>query len=96
MGLFDKNYKNTSDNTYEEIRKYLKPKDNKKHVIMINSMSKAITTGWECENKCTIQIDTILENMQNEGYEIVDIKFDSTYQQSISNTFLIRTLIIYK
>ena len=94
MGLFDKNIEKSSNNSYEEIKKYLKPKDNKKHIIMVNTMSKSITNGWECENKYTLHIDTIIENMQNDGYEIIDIKFDST-QQSVSNMFLIRTLIIY-
>ena len=96
MGLFDKNIEKSSDNKYEEIKKYLKPKDDKKHIIMVNTMSKSITNGWECENKYTLQIDTIIENMQNDGYEIIDIKFDSTQQQSIANTFLIKTIIIYK
>ena len=94
MGLFDKNIEKSANNSYEEIKKYLKPKDNKKHIIMVNTMSKSITNGWECENKYTLQIDTIIENMQDDGYEIIDIKFDST-QQSVSNMFLIRTLIIY-
>ena len=96
MGLFDKNIEKSSNNKYEEIKRYLKPKNNKKHIIMINTMSKIITTGWECENNYTIQVDTIIENMQNDGYEIIDIKFDSTPQQSITNSFLIRTLIMYK
>lgn len=95
MGLFDKNIEKSANNNYEEIKKYLKPKDNRKHIIMINTMSKSVTNGWECENKYTLQIDTIMENMQNDGYEIIDIKIDST-NQSVENMFLIRTLIIYK
>lgn len=96
MGLFDKNYeKSTTDVYSSDIKQYLKQKDGKKHIIMINTMSKSTTTGWECENKYTIQIDNIMEMMQNDGYEIVDVKFELT-QAAIANMALIRTLIIYK
>lgn len=95
MGIFDKNYEKASDNLYQNIKQYLKPRNGIKHIIMLNTMSKSITNGLECENKYTIQINGIIEDMQNEGYEILDIKIESI-QQSIANMFLIRTLIIYK
>lgn len=90
MGIFDNNYEKSSDKTYEDIKKYLKSKDGKKHIILINSMMKMTTNGWECENKYTIQIDTILEHMQDDGYEILDLKIEH-----MENS-LLRTLIIYK
>lgn len=96
MGLFDKNYDKTTENLYENMKLYLKAKDGMKHIIMLNTMSKSITNGLECENKYTIQINNIIETMQREGYEIVDVKIDNTIHQSVGNAFLIRTLIIYK
>lgn len=96
MGLFDKEYEKTTENLYGNIEKYLKPKNGKKHIIMLNTMSKSTTSGLECENKYTIQIDNIIEKMQSNGYEIIDIKIDNTMFQSIGTAFLIRTLIIYK
>lgn len=96
MGIFDKNYEKSAENLYEQIRAYLKPKDERKHIILINSMSKATTNGCECDNKYTIQINSIIEDMQNEGYEIIDVKIDDTSYQTVGVAFLIRTLIIYK
>ena len=96
MGLFDKNYEKSTENLYENVKQYLKPKDGMKHIIMLNTMSKSITNGLECENKYTIQINNIMETMQEEGYEIVDVKIDNTTYQAMGNAFLIRTLIIYK
>ena len=83
-------------NLYKNIEKYLKQKDGKKHIIMLNTMSKSTTNGLECENKYTIQINNIIEKMQSNGYEIIDIKIDNTMFQSMGSAFLIRTLIVYR
>ena len=96
MGIFDKNYEKSSDNLYNDIEKYLKPKDEMKHAIMINTMTKSTTNGLECDNKYTIQINSVIEEMQKAGYEIMDIKIDNTPFQTMGSAFLIRTLIIYK
>ena len=96
MGLFDKNYEKSTEDLYENVKQYLKHKDGMKHVIMLNTMSKSITNGLECENKYTIQNNNIIEAMQVDGYEIIDVKIDNTTYQSMGNAFLIRTLIIYK
>jgi hypothetical protein len=96
MGLFDKGYENSTENLYKNIEKYLKQKDGKKHIIMLNTMSKSTTNGLECENKYTIQINNIIEKMQSNGYEIIDIKIDNTMFQSMGSAFLIRTLIVYR
>ena len=45
MGLFDKNYEKSTENLYENIKQFLKPKDGLKHIIMLNTMSKSITNG---------------------------------------------------
>ena len=96
MGLFDKGYEKSTENLYGNIEKYLKPKDGKKHIIMLNTMSKSTTNGLECEDKYTIQIDNIIEKMQSSGYEIIDIKIDNTMFQSMGTAFLIRTSITYR
>ena len=96
MGLFDKGYEKSTENLYENVKQYLKPKDGLKHIVMLNTMSKTTTNGLECENKYTIQINNIIEEMQRNNYEILDVKIDNTSFQAMGNAFLIRTLIIYK
>lgn len=44
---------------------------------MVNSFSKWLNQTFECENKYTGQIDGIITAMQENGYEIVDVKFNS-------------------
>lgn len=95
MGIFDKNYEKSADNLYEDVKKYLKPKNGKKNVIMLNTMSKALTNGFECESKYTLQINEIINAMQDDGYEILDIKMDNSLYQTVGNPFIIRTLIMY-
>ncbi len=95
MGLFDKNFEKSTNELYQDIKKYLSPKDGKKHVVLINTTSKLMTNGIECENKYTVQINSVIEEMQQEGYEILDIKLDAS-QQVMGNVSLIRTLIEYK
>lgn len=97
MGLFTKMQENMADSTYENMKKYLKEKDGKIHIIMINSFSKWINQNFECENKYTTQLDSILSAMQNDGYEIVDIKFNSIQNQGVSGQAEgFHTLIMYR
>lgn len=97
MGLFSSTQKTMASSVYSNMKKYLKPKDGKTHVIMVNSFSKWLNQSFECESKYTTQIDTIISNMQNDGYEIVDIKFNSLLNQGISGEMEgFRTLILYK
>lgn len=95
MGIFDKNLDKSSDNLYEDVRKYLKPRNGKKQVVLINTMSKMATNGLECDNKYTLQISGVLDEMQNDGYEIIDVKIE-TLPSSVGAAALIRTLVIYK
>lgn len=97
MALFTKSQKNTASNVYENSRQYLKPKDGKIHVIMINSFSKFVNQVFECENKYTTQIDEFISAMQDDGYEIIDIKFNSIQGQGITGSMEgFHTLITYK
>lgn len=97
MGFFNNVQKETAVATYEQMKKYLKNKDGKVHVLMVNSFSKFVNEIFGCESKYTTQIDEIILSMQNDGYEIVDIKFNSVQNQGISAQMEgFHTLIIYK
>ena len=97
MGVFSNSQKNSAVNIYQQTKKFLKPKDGNKHVVMINSYSKFINQIFSCDDKYTIQIDEILTYMQKDGYEICDIKLGVLQGQGIFNTMEgFYSLIIYK
>lgn len=97
MGLFTNTQKSTANTVYEALKKYLKPKDGMVHVVMINSFSKLANQVFGCDDKYTTQIDEIVMNMQNDGYVIVDIKFNSLMGQGLTgNSEGFNTLIMYK
>lgn len=97
MGLFSGMQQQASVNVYEQTKKFLKPKDDKIHIVMINSFSKLINQIFGCEDKYTIQIDEIISKMQDDGYEIVDVKINSIQNQGISGSMEgFHTLITYK
>ena len=98
MGFFDSSRKDSGAILYDrEIKKYLKPQDGKVHVIMVNSFSKFLNQNFGCESKYTLQIDEILIKMQEDGYEIVDIKFNSLKNQGLLGDMEgFHTLIMYK
>lgn len=95
MGMFDKNIEKSGKDLYSDVKQYLSTKDGKKHIVMVNTMSKLTTNGMECESKYTLQIDSVISEMQQEGYEILDVKMEIS-QTAMGNAQLIRTLIIYK
>ena len=88
MELFNKDYKDNSEKSYEDVKKCLKPKDGMKHVVMINISADP---NSECDNKYTAQMNKILAGMQKDEYEIIDIKIENYL-----SVYLVRTLIIYK
>ena len=97
MGLFTGSQKAAAQTQYASAKQYLKPKDGKVHVIMFNSFSKFLNQNFECENKYTTQIDEILSGMQNDGYEIIDVKFSSLQNQGLTKEMEgFHTLIMYK
>ena len=97
MGMFSKSQQNSAINTYEkEVRPLLK-KDGFTHVVMINSFSKWINQYFGAEDKYTRQIDEILSRMQQEGLEVLDVKFDSLKNQGLTGDMEgFHTLITYK
>lgn len=98
MGLFNKSEKEPPKSIYETMFKsYMKGKDGKIHIIMVNSFSKWLNQNFGCENKYTEQIDAILLGIQEDGYEIVDIKFNSLQNQGLAGQMEgFNTLIMYK
>ena len=89
--------KDSADTTYELTKKFLKEKDGNIHVVMINSFSKLGNQVFSCESKYTSQLDQIITDMQNDGYEIVDIKFNSIQNQGLTGQAEgFHTLILYK
>ena len=97
MGFFTSTQKAASTNVYEQMKQYIAPKDGKIHVLMVNSFSKFANQAFQCEDKYTTQIDTILSYLQDDGYEIIDVKFNSVKNQGLTGEMEgFHTLIMYQ
>jgi hypothetical protein len=97
MGLFTGHQKKSANTVYEEEVKPLLKSDGMIHVLMLNSFSKFVNVFLGAEDKYTNQIDLILTKMQEDGYEIIDIKFNSLKNQGITEDMEgFHTLITYK
>lgn len=97
MGLFTNSQTAVAETVYEKTKQYLKPKDGKIHLLMINSFSKFANQNFECEDKYTTQLNVILDGLQSDGYEIVDVKFNSLMGQGLTGTAEgFHTIILYK
>lgn len=68
---------------------YLEPKNGNKHIFLVHT---GINNGNKPEEVYTKKINKIIENIQNRGYEIIDIKLEIGGTQGLSY----ETLIIYK
>ncbi|CEP83725.1 MAG: zinc ribbon domain-containing protein [Paeniclostridium sp.] len=80
------------ENAYNEIKESLKEKDGKVHIIMIKGRSFFSYEELECLNKYTNEVDSILSFMQDDGYEIIDVKYQLVgYSENQYST-----LIMYK
>lgn len=63
---------------------------------MINSFSKLLNQNFGCEDKYTIQINEIITKIQEDGYEIIDVKFNSIQNQGLTGQMKgFHTLITY-
>lgn len=80
------------ENAYNEIKESLKEKDGKVHIIMINGKSFLALKELECLNKYTNEVDSVLSFMQDDGYEIIDVKYQ--FISDSSRQYI--TLIMYK
>ena len=88
----------TAANIYNhQVKKNVHEKDGFVHVMMINSFSKWINQNFGVEDKYTTQLDQIVTGLQSDGYEIVDIKFNSLQNQGLSGQQEgFNTLIMYR
>lgn len=98
MGIFNSTQKVMSISIYEkQIKPQLKESNGYTHVLMINSFSKWLNQNFGCEDKYTTQIEEIIAGMQQDGYEIIDIKFNSIPGQGLTKQMEgYHTLITYK
>ena len=98
MGLLSKSRKASGDVIYNnKVKPQLVAKDGNIHIVMINSFSKLVNQNFGVESKYTEQIGSVINDLQQDGYEIVDIKFDSLKGQGITGTAEgFHTLIMYK
>lgn len=67
----------------------LEPKNGNKHILLIHT---GISNGNKPEIIYTPKINEILEQIQNKGYEVLDVKLEIGGGQGLSY----ETLIIYK
>ena len=67
----------------------LKPKDGKYHVVLIKSRSKSAY-----DNIQVLELEYMLEEIQRQGYEIVDIKIMGV--QRAGGTIGSEVLVVYK
>lgn len=98
MGLLSKSRKTSGDVLYNnEVKPQLVAKDGNIHIVMIDSFSRFINQNFGVESKYTEQIGSVVNDLQKDGYEIVDIKFDSLKGQGITGTSEgFHTLIMYR
>lgn len=97
MGFFQNAQKSVADTVYNQMKQNLSPKDGKVHIIMVNSFSKLGNQNFGVDEKYTTEIDSLLFSMQNDGYEIVDVKFNSISGQGLTgNRTGFNTVILYK
>lgn len=98
MGLFSNGRKNSGAQLYNDsVKPTLVAQDGAKHVLMITSFSKFLNQNFDVETKYTEQINPILSGMQSDGYEIIDIKFNTMSNEGLTgDSTQFQTMIIYK
>ena len=80
-----------------EYKNTIKPKNGNIHVMMVDSFA-GLGEGStiQIEEKYSNQINEFLDTLQNKGYEIVDVKFNSVPIQKMTSNMKYQTLILYK
>lgn len=97
MGFFEDRRKNSADVVYSSAKAHLKPKDGHIHVILFEGYSSFTgQAGLDCDKRYTDEIDEILTKMQDDGYQIIDVKIllDQRGLSGTRNGFY--TLVLYK
>ena len=83
MGHFRK------ENNDEEIKTNLELKNGKIHILLIHT---SISNGNKPEEIYVTKINKIIDDMQEKGYEIVDVKLEIGGTQGLSY----ETLVLYR
>ena len=97
MGIFSGSQQTQAQGVYSRMRSFLAPKDGFVHVVMVNSFSKLGNQNFDCDSKYTTEIDSLLLAMQRDGYEILDIRFNSIGGQRMTgNRTGFNTVITYR
>ncbi|KGH73714.1 hypothetical protein R5Q19_05515 [Oenococcus oeni] len=98
MALFKKQ-QTEKLNIEEKIAPFIKPKDGKKHVLMVASFERDIKESFKVEEQYTDQIDEVISFLQDKKYEIIGIEYTPMRQQTYypnPNDVPFHTLITYK
>ena len=82
----------SNEKHYENIKKLLKPKNGNIYRVLITE-SYNMALRKEVEVKYNSMMDYIVENMQKEGYEILDVKL-SVSCEHLNGYF--NTIVTYK
>ena len=97
MGILQQAKEDNANAMAENARRNLKPQDGNVHVIMMLSFSQIANATFGCDKKYTLEIDAVLSEMQNLGYEIVDVKLAVLPNQGLTGQREgYTTLIMYK
>lgn len=97
MGFFNNTQKKVSEDIYlKQVKPRLK-RNGMTHIVMLNSFSKLLNQAFGCDDKYTTEIDYILMCMQKDGFQIIDVKFNSIQGQGLTGTREgFHTLITYR
>lgn len=99
MGIFKKGSNQGNDIYMEEVKPYLLDKDGFTHVVMLNMITKYSPKDLRCDVEYTREVNTVLTNMQTDGYEIINVVTNSSSSLTPSPTTMaitFNTLITYK
>lgn len=98
MGLLSKNNDHNGKTIYnKQVLPNLVNQDGHKHIIMVTSFSKWNNQAFGVVTKFTAQLGYIVDQMQNDGYEILDIEHSTLKNQGIFGEMEgFHTLITYR
>ena len=84
MGFMQNVRENMTAVHTEQVSRNYRPKDGRTHVLMLMTFSKIVNQTFGCDDKYTNEVDAVLVDLQNKGYEIVDIKLGVLPNQGIT------------
>ena len=88
MSIFNQKINRSIDNYKED----LMPKDGRKHILLIETV---VDNEYKQKQEYMLKINKFLDFMQENNYEIIDIKLNICNERSVSG-YVYETMIIYK